>query len=85
MDSLAKKIHSHAGTDSCNIVCTEKMNDLVKGINDVIFCYYYLCVFAADVVCNLLCVFKVDSVCIHTDCKGTNGLVALTLCNCAYK
>ena len=34
---------------------------------------------AADVVCDLLCVFKVDSVSVHTDSKGLDRLIALTL------
>ena len=29
MNGLAEKIHSHAGSNGCDVVCSEKMNDIV--------------------------------------------------------
>ena len=85
MNPFAKKIHAHGSADRCNIKRSEKVNNIVKRIEDLLLRHDYLGMITADIVRNLFCILEVDCVLAHADCKCTNRLVALFLSDCTHK
>ena len=74
VDILADQIHSHARPYGSDIVCSDGRDNGLKGIDNIIPCYDYFRMVAADVVGDFSGVFKVNSILIHSDGERLNGL-----------
>ena len=83
MYSLTEQIHSHACTDSGDVIGPEEVDNVLKGSYHIVLGYDHLCMLTSYVVSHLLCVFQVDSVGIHSDSKGAYRLIHFTLGNSA--
>ena len=83
MNRLTYKIHSDRRTNGCDIVCSEKMDNIRKCLYNIFLCDYDLVVLASYIIGNYPGILKVNGVRVHSDCKCLNGLMELLRRNSA--
>ena len=85
MNGFADKIHPYAGTDRCNIERSQKSDHILQCREHILFCNDYFCMLTSDVICHLFCVFQIDGIFLHPNCKCTDRSFTLSRCHCAHK